>query len=83
MKSFKNYILVVFGALLTSCSPKFYTPNTQNVPLLSEKDETNLTLSGNVNQIEFQGSYAITNNMAIMANGGLFIPANLDNGNGG
>ncbi len=66
-----------------ACSPKYYTPNTQNVPLISEKGETNLTLSGNGNQVEFQGAYGVTENIAIKANGGLFIPPDLDNGNGG
>lgn len=69
--------------LITGCNPKFYSPNTQNVPLISEKGETNLTLSGNGNQIEFQGAHGITNSIAIQANGGLFIPSDLDNGSGG
>ena len=68
---------------MTSCSPKFYSPNTQNVPLISEKGETNLTLSGNGNQVEFQGAHGLTENVAIKANAGLFIPKDLDNGNGG
>jgi len=85
MKNCKKLILLVvgFGFGFASCSPKFYSPNTQNVPLISEKGETNLTLSGNGNQVEFQGAYGITENIAIQANGGLFIPVNLDNGNGG
>ncbi len=82
MKNSGLFIIVAFFSLV-SCSPKFYTPNTQNVPLISEIGETNLTLSGNVNQIEFQGASGITNHFAIKANGGLFIPGNLDNGNGG
>ena len=83
MKNFGKLIILVVGFGLASCNPKFYTPNTQNVPLISEKGETNLTLSGNGNQVEFQGAYGITQNIAIKANGGLFIPSNLDNGNGG
>ncbi len=75
------FLVLLFG--FASCSPKFYTSNTQNVPLISEKSETNLTLSGNVNQVEFEGAYGISKNIAIMANGGLFIPSDLDNGNGG
>lgn len=53
------------------------------MPLISEKSETNLSFSGNGNQVEFQGAYGITNGFAVQANGGLYIPANLDNGNGG
>lgn len=81
MKNFGILLLVVVG--FASCNPKFYTPNTQNVPLISKKGETSLTLSGNGNQVEFQGAYGIGKNIAIKANGGLFIPADLDNGNGG
>lgn len=69
--------------LMAGCNPKFYSPNTQNVPLISEKGETNLTLSGNANQVEFQGAYGVTDAFAIQANGGLFIPSDLENGNGG
>lgn len=83
MKNFRKLIILALGFGIASCSPKFYTPNTQNVPLISEKGETNLTLSGNGNQVEFQGAYGITKNIAVKANGGLFIPSDLDNGNGG
>ncbi len=51
--------------------------------MISEKGETNLTLSGNGNQVEFQGAYSITTGFAIQANAGLFIPKDLDNGDGG
>ena len=76
------FMLAIAG-MVSSCNPKFYTPNTLNVPLLSEKGETNLTLSGNGNQVEFQGAYGISDKIGIMANGGLFIPKDLDNGDGG
>lgn len=74
---------VLILAIMAGCSPKYYTTNTQNVPLISEKGETNLTLSGNGNQVEFQGAYGIGSNVAIQANAGLFIPQDLDNGDGG
>jgi hypothetical protein len=70
-------------AALMGCSPKYYTANTQNVPLISEKGETNLTLSGNGNQVEFQGAYGVTSGFAVQVNGGLFIPEDHDNGDGG
>lgn len=83
MSNLKKLLILFLGIGLMSCNPKFYTPNTQNVPLISEKGETNLTLSGNGNQVEFQGAYGVSENIAIKANGGLFIPADLDNGDGG
>lgn len=83
MKNISFYLVVIAILGLTSCNPKFYSPNTQNVPLISEQGETNLTLSGNGNQVEFQGAYGLTQNISFQANGGLFIPSDLDNGNGG
>lgn len=83
MKYFKSIVSIFVGFGMLSCNPKLYSPNTQNVPLISEKGQTNLTLSGNLNQVEFQGAYGIAENIAIQANGGLFIPADLNNGNGG
>lgn len=83
MKNYKLLIIILITLGLASCSPKFYTPNSHNVPLLSEKGETSLTLTGNGNQLEFQGAYAITDHFAIKADGGVFSPPNLDNGNGG
>lgn len=80
----RTKILFVLAAVsLAACSPKYYSPNTQNVPLMREQGQTNLTLSGNGNQAEFQGAYAFTDHIAIQINGGLFIPKDLDNGNGG
>lgn len=81
----KNSVIIILltAFCLTSCNPKFYTPNTQNVPLISKKGETNLTLAGNGDRVEFQGAYGVSENIALQANGGLFIPSDLDNGNGG
>jgi hypothetical protein len=45
--------------LLISCSPKYYVPNTQNVPLIHAQGQTNLSVAGNGNQVEFQGAYGI------------------------
>ena len=76
-------IILLIGAFATSCSPLFYSPNTQNVPLISQKGDNTLNVSGNGNQVELQGAYGITESIAIQANGGLYIPRNEDNGNGG
>ncbi|HMJ67929.1 MAG TPA: hypothetical protein VK508_03500 [Cyclobacteriaceae bacterium] len=78
-----SLLLCVLALIAIGCNPKYYSPNTQNVPLLSEKGEVNLSLSGNTNQAEFQGAYAAGEHFALQANGGLFIPKDLDNGDGG
>lgn len=83
MKIFRVYIGLCVILLMTACSPIYYMPNTQNVPLLSEKDEANITLIGNGNQIEAHGSYAAGQNVGLVLNAGLFIPPDDDNGDGG
>ena len=83
MKKLGIGIITVGVLALSSCSPKYYIANTQNVPLLSERGEVDLTVSGNGDKVEFQGAYGITDHLGIKANGGVFIPQNLDNGNGG
>ncbi len=82
----KNLNLLLLSGLVfgfASCNPKYYSPNTQNVPLISKKSEINLTVAGNGNQFEVQGAYGLTENIAIKANAGYFKPQDLDNGNGG
>ena len=83
MKIKSTVFVGILSLTMIACSPKYYSPNTQNVPLITEKGETNLTLSGNGNQIEIQGAYGISQSIALKANGGLFIPKDLKNGNGG
>jgi hypothetical protein len=83
MKQTILLLTTLFGIFSSGCSPIYYSPNTQNVPLISRKGETNLTLAGNANQVEFQGAYGVTNGFALKVNGGFFIPKNNDNGDGG
>lgn len=84
MTSFKTAaILALLSLVMAACSPKYYVPNTQNVPLFTEAGQVSLTAVGNGNQVEFQGAYAITNNIGIMANTGFYHPKDDGNGNGG
>lgn len=80
----KSILGIVFiSFLVTGCSPIFYTPNTQNVPMISKKGDNKIVVAGNTNQVELQGAYGLSDAFAIQANAGLFIPRNLDNGDGG
>lgn len=83
MKNTIQFTLLGFVALMAGCSPNYYLPNTQNVPLIKAPGETNITVAGNGNQVELQGAYGITEQLALQLNGGLVIPKNEDNGNGG
>lgn len=66
MISGKNSFLVLFLAVLCfGCQPIMYIPNMQNTPFLKEKGEFKAT----VNTSNLQASYAITDEIAVMANG--------------
>ena len=71
LKSYKFlFYLIFFGFGITACSPQYYIPDTHNVPLISEKGETNASVSINPNQFQIQGAYGLTKNIAVKANGG-------------
>lgn len=82
-----NFVVkaLAFLAVLTAlgCSPRYYIPNTQNVPAIREQGQLNLTLCGNGNQVELQGAYGIANGFAFQATGALYIPQDESNGSGG
>lgn len=75
--------LTLASLLLFSCTPKFYTPNVQNVPMIQKQGDGNVTLSGSASRAEFQGAYGITNHLAVQANAGFFFPKSLATGDGG
>ena len=72
----RNFFPILFAAIiLNSCSQYYYTPNSENVPLLTKKNE----VAGAINfyppsdggvGIEFQTAYAAGNHLAIQGNFG-------------
>jgi len=80
-----SQIICIVGAIVSfcACNPKYYVPNTQNVPLFTERGQVSLTAVGNGNQVEFQGAYAVTDRVGIMANTAFYHPKDDGNGNGG
>lgn len=81
MKSLvSNLFLLV---VVCSCTPALYMPNTQNVPLLSEKGQTNITAAFNGELVDVQAAYAVQNNFGLMLNGTLVPKETNVNGNGG
>jgi hypothetical protein len=73
------------AALLVTvaCSPRYYVPNTQNVPLIGARGQATMSVAGNRNQVELQGAYGVSDAVAVQVNGGLVIPPDEENGNGG
>lgn len=69
--------------VMAACSPKYYVPNTHNVPLLEEKGQINLAVHGNANQLDVQAAAGLSSNIGLMVNGGFFFPKDDNNGNGG
>lgn len=76
-----NTAFIVF--LFTACSPYYYTPNTQNVPLIKEKGGAFISVAGADSQLEFQGAYGLTDNLAVQINTGFVLPNDEENGDGG
>lgn len=75
----KNLKILAAAAFLASCSPIYYMPSVQNVPLISEKGEVNATLSAGSSVVAFDGAYGITDHFGIMAKGNIFYyPENSD-----
>ncbi len=83
MKLHYQSLIGVLSFILFGCSPKYYVPNTQNVPIINARGKVNLTVAGNANQVELQGAVGITKKFALQANGGFVVPKNESNGNGG
>lgn len=76
-------ILCSAAFAVTSCNRHIYVPNQVNAPLLKERYE----FKGSVTPTNLQGAFAITDNIAIMANGQYLYgfnyldPANENNSN--
>ncbi len=85
MRAIINLIgMTILTFFISSCGPTYYVPNSQNVPLFTEKGQTHASvrMSGGLYQtgFELQGAHAITEDRAIMLN---VHAINLENGGGG
>ncbi len=68
----KNIIILFICATFTGCGPTYYAPNTQNVPIMENQGQTNLSIGLNSSQftegVELQGAYGLTDNLALQLN---------------
>nr|WP_315203010.1 hypothetical protein [uncultured Flavobacterium sp.] len=68
----KIITLFLICATFTRCSPVYYVPNTQNVPVMKNKGQTNIQLNINSSEstegTELQGAYGITDEIALQLN---------------
>jgi hypothetical protein len=72
--------------LLGACAPKYYSGNSQNVPLLNGKGAASAgaAINPDGNRADARGALAVTDRMALQANAALYFPRDEDSsGNGG
>jgi hypothetical protein len=71
---------------LLACAPKYYSANSQNVPLLTAEGEGSVSAAVNTNwnSADFRGAYALTDNLALQGNAAFYFPRDEDStGDGG
>ncbi len=68
----KNIITLLICVAFAGCGPVYYVPNTQNVPVMKEKGQTNISIGLNTSEstdgFELQGAYGLTDKMALQLN---------------
>ena len=65
------YILLSSISILCfSCSPVYYMPTNQNVPMITDKGDLNVNMAVSIlgDQLSLASSYGLTNNLAVMLN---------------
>ncbi|HTG66361.1 MAG TPA: hypothetical protein VL859_08310, partial [Flavobacterium sp.] len=60
-------ILFIITILTLGCGPEYYVPNSQNIPIMKSKGQTNLGIGLNESDythgFEIQAAHAITNHI--------------------
>ncbi len=68
----KKSVLLLIAITFAGCGPVYYVPNTQNVPVIKEKGQTNISIGLNSSEstdgFELQGAYGLTDKMALQLN---------------
>ena len=76
-------LLVLAPLAFGACAPKYYAPNTQNVPLLTRRGDYSAAGAIGDSRFELQGAYAVTGDLAVMANAAHFDKPDDEQGDGG
>ncbi len=64
----KNQLLILLVIFFAGCAP-VYVPNALNTPMFEEKGDINASFYGGTSGTDFQLSYAVTDNILVLANG--------------
>lgn len=69
----KTILLLIITILNLGCSPEYYVPNSQNIPIMKAKGQTNFGVAYNesesTNGFEIQTAHAISDHIALQFNG--------------
>lgn len=84
MRNAKSFTPMLLAALaFGGCAPKYYAPNTHNVPLLNRDGDYAASFAFGDSRGELQGAYAITEDLGLMLNAAFFERRNDEEGDGG
>ena len=85
MRTPKAFAPMLLAALLASagCAPKYYAPNTHNVPLLDRDGDYSAAVAFGDSRGELQGAYALTPDLSMMLNAAVFERRDDEDGDGG
>jgi hypothetical protein len=76
-------LLVLAPLALGACAPKYYAPNTHNVPLLTRARDFSAAGAVGDSRIELQGAYALTSELGVMLNAANYDMPEDEDGDGG
>jgi hypothetical protein len=76
-------LAVMAGLTVSGCAPKYYAPNTHNVPLLTRSGDFSGTFAFGDSRGELQGAYAFSERVAVMLNVAVFDRDDDADGDGG
>jgi hypothetical protein len=76
-------LLLMAPLALGACSPKYYAPNTHNVPLLSRDGDYAVSGAIGDSRGELQGAFAVAEDITLMLNAAAFDRRDDEQGDGG
>lgn len=81
-------VWLLYGTLaalttFTACTPLYYAPNAQNVPLFEGKGETTISAAGTSQSGEIQAAHAVSDHVQIQLNGAYFFENDDESDNNG
>ena len=76
-------LILLAPLALGACSPRYYAPNTHNVPLLTRDGDFAAVAAVGDSRGELQGSYALTSNLGVSLNAAAFDKPDDEEGDGG